>query len=434
MLKAHPKTYEFLFRTDRMLEYRIYFMRHTLKHIYLLRMILKISLRPVKTHRFACMRSRCPILSGMSVMIVFIGLLNSCGPSNRSEQEKEMQNKQPVAVLSKDVPAPKGMVWIPGGKSLQGAIASDTHAMGHEHPRHQVTVDGFFMDEHEVTNAQFAQFVDETGYVTVAEREVDWEEMKKQLPAGTPKPHDSLLKPGALTFRQTPRPVPNLYDFSQWWNWTTGANWKQPQGPGSTILGKENHPVVHIAYEDAVAYCHWLGRRLPTEAEWEYAARAGNKETIYTWGDNHNKLYQYANTWGGEFPVSNDGEDGYLRSAPVKSYPPNNLGLYDMAGNVWEWTSDWYSTHYYSQLKSQGDVQNPKGPDFPSNPANPYAKERVIKGGSFLCNASYCASYRISARMATTMDSSLEHLGFRTVAEPKNLRDNNLKNNDTHNE
>ena len=325
----------------------------------------------------------------------------------------------------KDLKTPLGMVWVPGGLFMQGAVPQDDMAMEHEKPAHKVAVDGFFMDITETTNADFKRFVDATGYVTVAEREIDWEEMKKQLPEGTPKPHDSILQPGSLTFKKSRGSVPNLYDFSQWWAWTIGTDWKRPEGPGSSLKGKENYPVVHIAYEDAMAYCEWAGRRLPTEAEWELAARAENEGAIFFWGDSLPKLSKMANTWEGEFPVTNLKEDGFERRSPVKSYPPNDFGLYDMAGNVWEWTSDWYHTDYYGKVAMENEVLvNPQGADTPFNQRDPYAREKVMKGGSFLCNASYCASYRISARMATSLDSSLEHLGFRTVATAEMLRAN----------
>lgn len=311
---------------------------------------------------------------------------------------------------------PEGMVWIPGATFMQGAVPHDQMAMGHEKPAHKVAVDGFFMSIAEVTNAEYKKFVGETGYITIAERAIDWEEMKKQLPEGTPRPHDSIMQPGSLTFKKTKSPVPNLYDFSQWWNWTIGANWKRPDGPGSSIKGKDDHPVVHIAYADALAYCEWAGRRLPTEAEWESAARGEKKGTLFFWGDDMSLLGQQANTWEGEFPVNNTKVDGFERRAPVKSYPPNDYGLFDMAGNVWEWTSDWYNTGYYKSVSSKKTIVNPKGAKTPYNERDSYAKEKVMKGGSFLCSASYCASYRVSARMATSLDSSLEHLGFRTVA------------------
>ncbi|GGW30605.1 formylglycine-generating enzyme family protein [Arenibacter certesii] len=335
------------------------------------------------------------------------------------EDKVELLIEQPEKVKT-----PKGMVWIPGGEFTQGAVPQDEIAMHHEKPSHKVRLDGFFMDITEVTNAQFAEFVKETGYVTVAERTIDWEEMKKQVPEGTPKPHDSILQPGALTFKKTKTSVPNLYDFSQWWHWTIGANWKHPNGPSSSIKGKEHYPVVQVAYEDALAYCEWAGRRLPTEAEWERAARGKKEGSIYFWGDNDTVLSQMANTWEGEFPVTNSMADGFETRAQVKSYPPNDFGLYDMAGNVWEWTSDWYNTNYYKEVAAKNTIEvNPTGANTPYNPNMPYAKEKVMKGGSFLCNASYCASYRVSSRMASSLDSSLEHLGFRTVATVDMLKE-----------
>ncbi|WP_034644429.1 formylglycine-generating enzyme family protein [Cellulophaga geojensis] len=322
----------------------------------------------------------------------------------------------------KDVKVPNGMVWIPGGEFIQGAVPQDKMAMQHEKPAHKVAVDGFFMDITEVTNAQFAKFVNQTGYTTVAERAIDWEEMKKQVPEGTPKPHDSILQPGSLTFKKTKTSVPNLFDFSQWWHWTIGANWKHPNGPGSSIKGLDNYPVVQICYEDAMAYCNWANRRLPTEAEWEYAANGGKSGTIFFWGDDRSVLSKNANSWEGEFPVENSKKDGFEKRAPVKSYQPNGYGLYDMAGNVWEWTSDWYNVNYYKELAATTTKKNPLGATDAYNPQNLYIKEKVIKGGSFLCSDSYCASYRISARMGSSVDSSAEHTGFRTVATVKMLK------------
>ena len=335
---------------------------------------------------------------------------------------------QKVTLLQKlpeGVQVPEEMVWIPGGEFSQGAVGDDPMAMSHEKPVHNVAVDGFFMDIHEVTNAQFAEFVRETAYKTIAEREIDWEEMKKQLPEGTAKPHDSILQPGSLVFKKSAASVQNLYDFSQWWRWSVGANWKHPDGPSSSIAGKDAYPVVHIAYEDALAYCQWAGRRLPTEAEWEYAARGGKDGQLYSWGNDSSALAAMANSWNGEFPVINDLSDGFEGRAPVKSYPPNAFGLFDMAGNVWEWTGDWYNSNYYNELHKAGISVNPPGAETAFNAGNPYAVEKVIKGGSFLCNASYCASYRVSARMATSTDSSLEHLGFRTVASLDMIRSAN---------
>ncbi len=311
---------------------------------------------------------------------------------------------------------PNGMVWISGGKFIQGAKNSDKMAMSHEKPAHTVSLDGFFMDQTEVTNKMFKQFVDETAYITVAERKINWEKMKQQFPPDTPIPHDSILQPGSLVFHKTTNRLKNLNDYSKWWNWKVGANWKHPEGPESTIKGKENYPVVHIAFEDAISYCKWAGRRLPTEAEWEYAANGGQKDAIYSWGNDSEKLTQMANSWTGVFPINNNMKDGYEGKAPVKSFPANTFGLFDMAGNVWEYTQDWYNIDYYIELAEKENTFNPKGASSAYNPNNPRIPEKVIKGGSYLCNASYCASYRISARMGNALDSSQEHLGFRTVA------------------
>lgn len=355
-------------------------------------------------------------------LFLLIGIiLISCKENKEERLIEEISSEEMLAIkqIIKMPPSgftpPEGMVWIPGGEFKQGATENDDMAMDHEKPAHTVQVDGFFMDEAEVTNAEFKEFVEATGYITVAEREIVWEEMQKQLPPNTPKPHDSILQPGSLIFKKTKESVPNLFDYSQWWEWKIGASWKHPKGPDSSIEGRDDFPVVHIALEDAVAYCDWAGKRLPTEAEWEYAARGGQSNSPFTWGDDKEDLSKMANTWEGEFPKENGKEDGFENKAPVKSYPSNNFGLYDMAGNVWEWTQDWYNVNYYKDALKEGIVKNPKGPDHPYNPNNPQVKEKVIKGGSFLCNASYCASYRISARMANSLDSALEHLGFRTV-------------------
>ena len=310
----------------------------------------------------------------------------------------------------------EGMVWIPGGSFYQGALDNDTLALLHEKPRHLVHIDGFYMDISPVTNKEFRDFVKETGYITTAERDVNWGELARQLPPGTDKPHDSLLKAGSLIFSKTKKPITDFSDFSQWWKWKIGANWKKPRGDND-ISGKDNYPVVHISYEDALAYCKWADKRLPTEAEWEYAARANRDDAIYYWGNDHDSLKYKANTWEGQFPFENSKIDGYENLAPIKSFPANDFGLYGMSGNVWEWTSDWYNVNYYKDLlEDKAACHNPKGATHAFNPNNIYAQEKVIKGGSFLCNINYCISYRISAKMSSTPDTSLEHLGFRTVA------------------
>jgi formylglycine-generating enzyme required for sulfatase activity len=305
----------------------------------------------------------------------------------------------------------EGMVFIPGGNFDMGG--DNEEARSDEFPKHQVTVSSFWMDIAEVTNSQFKKFVDATGYITTAERKIDWDEISIMLPPDTPKPHDSLLSPASLVFKEVS--TSNLNDYSKWWSLVKGANWKQPFGPGSDIIGKENFPVVHVSWEDANAYCEWSGKRLPTEAEFEFASRAGKINSVYTWGNEKvdNGVLK-ANTWDGEFPKKNTIKDKFYYAAPVKSFKPNNYGLYDLAGNVWEWCSDWYHANYYSMLPKQGSV-DPIGPDSSYDPVEPFSEKKVIRGGSFLCNDSYCSGYRNAARMKTTPDSSSLHTGFRTV-------------------
>lgn len=309
------------------------------------------------------------------------------------------------------------MVWVPGGEFSMGS--TDPLARPDERPVHRVRVDGFWIDVTEVTNAQFALFVKATGYKTVAERPVDWEELKKQVPEGTPKPADDLLRPGSLVFTP-PKKAIEHGTVDQWWTWTNGADWQHPEGPDSGIQGRENHPVVHIAHEDAVAYATWAGKRLPTEAEWEFAARGGLDHKVNIWG-NEPVDGKRCNIWQGHFPDMNTKEDGFERTAPVRSFAPNGFGLYDMAGNVWEWCADKYRPDTYARrvLELGKDVVavNPKGPEKSLDPRNPDSPVSFVhRGGSFLCNDSYCASYRPSARMACPPDTALAHLGFRCVA------------------
>lgn len=305
-----------------------------------------------------------------------------------------------------------GMVKIPGGDFLMGC--ADKEGRPDEYPQHAVHVDGFYMDATEVTNAMFMQFVKATGYKTTAERTPDWEELKKQLPPGTPKPADSLLAAASLVFTPPSHPI-QLNDVGQWWQWVKGADWRHPQGPGSSIKGKENLPVVQVSWDDAMAYAKWAGKRLPTEAEWEWAARAGLTNQPFTWGvEPVDKGQPKANIWQGRFPDHNTIADGYARISPVKSFAANAYGLYDVAGNVWEWCSDWYRSDYYSQSGGKKSI-NPAGPAASYDPEEPTVPKRVVRGGSFLCHASYCSSYRVSARMKTSPDTGLEHTGFRCV-------------------
>lgn len=307
-----------------------------------------------------------------------------------------------------------GMVLIPGGTYEMGG--DNSQASADEYPKHAVQVSSFYMDATEVTNAQFKKFIDATGYITTAEQRPDWEELKKTLPPGTPRPADELLVPAALVFQQASGPV-NLNDYSSWWSWVPGASWQHPEGPNSSIEGKENYPVTQVSWDDAQAYCKWAGKRLPTEAEWEWAARGGLTNNIYPWGSEPvNSGKPKTNSWEGNFPYLNEKRDGYITAAPVKSFAPNGYGLYDMAGNVWEWCADWYRPDYYKSLESKISI-DPQGPADSYDPDEPGIAKRSMRGGSFLCNDSYCSGYRVARRMKSSPDTGLEHTGFRCVRE-----------------
>jgi len=342
------------------------------------------------------------------------------------------------------------MVRIEGGEFLMGA--TDTTDWPGELPQHRVRISSFYMDVTEVTNQQFADFVKATGYITIAEQPVDWEQIKKQVPVGTPKPPDSVLQPGSLVFVQ-PRQMVDLNNASHWWKWVVGASWRHPEGPGSSIDNRMDHPVVHVTYDDAVAYAAWVGKSLPTEAEWEYASRGGVQGARYHWGNNDaSDTTPPCNIWQGQFPIQNTLADGALRTNRVGSYAPNAFGLYDMAGNVWEWCSDKYRADAYeypnSRIAEQSNkreervipsdseertfnreervipsdseeriVVDPTGPSdsWDPNDAVPTTLKHVIRGGSFLCHRGYCESYRNSARRGETPDTGMSHIGFRCV-------------------
>jgi len=301
------------------------------------------------------------------------------------------------------------MVWIPGGTFLMG---SDDH-YPEEAPAHRVTVGGFWMDRHTVTNAEFARFVRTTGHVTVAERPLD--------PADFPGAPAENLVPGSLVFTGTPGPV-DLRHLSQWWTWVPGACWRHPEGPHSDVDDRAEHPVVHVAYEDVVAHADWAGRALPTEAEWELAARGGLDGAAFAWGDEPRPGGRLmANVWNGDFPWHNSLADGFARTSPVGSFPPNGYGLYDMAGNVWEWTADWYTARHPADADKPCCVStNPvggtaEGSRDPSQAQFPISR-KVIKGGSHLCADSYCLRYRPAARRPQMIDTGMSHLGFRSSA------------------
>jgi formylglycine-generating enzyme required for sulfatase activity len=306
-----------------------------------------------------------------------------------------------------------GMVYIPGGTFIMGGDSA--WGAPDEFPLHEVKISPFYMDRHEVTNAQFNEFVKATGYVTTAEWKPDWEEIKKQLPPGTPRPDEELLTASSLVFLPPDHPVPTN-NVAVWWKWIALASWRHPQGPGSSIGGKQDEPVVHVSWEDAFAYALWAGKRLPTEAEWEFASRGGLERSVYSWGNQPvNEGALKANSWQGNFPNENKEADNFYRLAPVMSYPPNGYGLFDMAGNVWEWCSDWYRPDYYAELAKQGVAIDPQGPEKPYDPMEPYTEKRVVRGGSFLCSDQYCSGFRNAARMKTSWDTGLEHTGFRCV-------------------
>lgn len=308
----------------------------------------------------------------------------------------------------------EGMVWIPGGEFTMGC--DDPIARPDERPLHRVKVDGFWMDETEVTNAQFAKFVEATGYETTAERAPKLEDIMLQLPPGTPPPPPEVLKPGSLVWHM-PKEHTRV-DPVMLWEWTAGADWKHPEGPESNIDGKDNYPVVQVSWDDATAYAQWAGKRLPTEAEWEFASRGGADGALYFWGDEGPAgIAPIANIWQGKFPSENLKKDGYALAAPVKQFKPNGYGLYDMAGNVWEWCADWYRADAYATDAEKSKLTiNPKGPGKSWDPDEPTVPKRVQRGGSFLCHESYCASYRNAARMKCSPDTGLMHSGFRCVA------------------
>lgn len=300
----------------------------------------------------------------------------------------------------------EGMTWIPSGEFLMG---SDAH-YPEEAPARRVAVDGFWIDTYETTNRQFAEFVEETGYVTLAERQLD--------PADFPGAPAENLVPGSLVFTMTRGPV-DLRHIYQWWTWTPGASWIRPEGQRSSIGGRENEPVVHVAFEDAEAYAAWAGKSLPTEAEWERAARGGLDAAAYVWGDEPEASGErLANYWHGDFPWRS--EEGYGARAPVGSYPPNGYGLHDMAGNVWEWTTDWYAPRHSDGKEAECCVPaNPAGGRLEESydPAQPQFRipRKVIKGGSYLCADNYCLRFRPAARRPQMIDTGMSHIGFRCV-------------------
>ncbi|MBD0724762.1 sulfatase-modifying factor 1 [Flavobacterium sp. L1I52] len=360
------------------------------------------------------------------MLIPLIGFLwfltNSSTSKKEVNQEDENQDAEPKFELTienknnKPKEEHEGMVWIPGGEFSMGSnfddesLCSIKGVTNDARPIHRVYVDGFWMDKTEVTNKEFAEFVKATGYVTVAE--------KKPLPEELPGVPLSDLIAGSAVFTPTKSKV-DLNNYLAWWQYVGGANWRHPLGTDSDLKGKDNYPVVQIAFEDAAAYAKWAGKRLPTEAEWEFAARGGKTGTSYTWGNvlKPNGKFQ-ANIYQGEFPVEkgDKAEDGFVGLAPVAQYQPNGYGLYDMAGNVWELINDWYSEDYYELLSASGKVaRNPQGPERSNYSGEPNALTKVHRGGSFLCTDEYCTRYLVGSRGHGEIKSTANHIGFRCV-------------------
>lgn len=336
---------------------------------------------------------------------------------------RQRERARPVVRIGDGITTPKGMAWIPAGAFLMGS--DHPLARPDERPAHPVRVRGFWMDTTHVTNDQFAAFVQATGYRTTAERTPDWETIRVQLPPGTPRPPAEALVAGAMVFVGTQGPV-RLDDYSQWWRYVPGADWRHPLGPRSSIEGKGDHPVVQVTHEDAAAYARWAGKRLPSEAEWEYAARGGLEQATYAWGDDlapgGERQANYWDPRGRPFPVVRPEAGGAAGTTPVRTYLPNGYGLHDMTGNAWQWVADWYrADHFVLQARRAGAVDDPRGPDASFDPSDPgvppNAPKRVIRGGSFLCNPDYCLSYRPSARRGSDPYSAMSHLGFRLARD-----------------
>jgi sulfatase modifying factor 1 len=333
-----------------------------------------------------------------------------CNVNTMARVESTAASTGAIADPELESPFPD-MVWVPGRTYRMG---SDKH-YPEERPAHRVTVDGFWMDRHPVTNARFARFVEATGHVTFAQIPPN--------PADYPGALPHMLYTGSLVFVQPSGPV-DRRDFTNWWQFMKDANWRQPYGPGSSITGLDAHPVVHVAFADAEAFAVWEGKTLPTEAEWELAARGGLDDAAYAWGDEFLPRDRHlANTWQGDFPWENRAADGYERTSPVGAFPPNGYGLYDMIGNVWEWTTDWYQPrHPHDAAKPCCIPQNPRGPRAedsydPCQPAIAIPR-KVLKGGSHLCAPNYCRRYRPAARHPEPVDTSTSHVGFRCIVRP----------------
>lgn len=367
-----------------------------------------------------------PVLASLIFLMaacVLVAALTMSGNRNAPLRESEVAETKAAAVESaaalvppqpaSDDPRLKNMSWVPAGKFVMGEL----NTVPDEFPPHEVSLDGFWMDTTEVTNRQFREFVDATGYVTTAEREPELRSIQPGSELENVKILPEFNKPGSicslqLSSREDIDPEKGAYS---WWQYLPGANWMHPEGPDSTIDDRMDHPVVHVSWLDAKAWCDWAGKELPTEAQWEYAARGGRSGQTYPWGDDRNPDGKWLNNiWQGEFPIKDAGEDGFTRTAPVKSFPANDYGLFDMSGNVWEWCSDYYQPEYYSSSPSH----DPPGPETSFDPQEPGINNRIQRGGSFMCSDQYCVGYRVTARMKGEEDTGAFHTGFRCVVNP----------------
>lgn len=341
---------------------------------------------------------------------VLLFLLLSCHATDKdsngtgSARVTASPESQVESIVTRADTSTEGMVWIEGGKFEMGCEKCN---MPDAVPVHPVQVSGFWMDETPVTNEQFEAFVNATGYKTVAEQPLSKEEF--------PQLSEEERKPGSIVFTPPSSSV-QLDNPAQWWRFVHGADWKHPEGPGSDIRNRMDHPVVHISYVDALAYCKWAGKRLPTEAEYEYASRGG-KTTPFSWGDDVKPEGKWAaNIWQGQFPNKNSMEDGFAGTSPVKAFPPNGYKLYDVSGNIWQWCSDWYRSDYFEQLADTGKTTvNPVGPTDSYDPAEPGLRKKVQKGGSFLCSDQYCSRYYLGSRGKGEIYSASSNVGFRCV-------------------
>lgn len=364
-----------------------------------------------------------PVVAAFTFLVAAVALIAALTVSaGRNSAKAPTQPTVPVGQDARldppesDDPRLKNMVWIPSGSFTMGALAT----VPDEFPPHTVELDGFWMDVTEVTNQQFAEFVKATGYITTAERPPELRSIQPDSELANAAILPEFNRPGSicsllLSSRDEIDPAKGAYS---WWQYVAGADWEHPEGPDSSIEGRMDHPVVHVSWLDATAFADWAGKRLPTEAQWEYAARGRREGATYPWGDERNPDGNWMNNiWQGEFPVADTGEDGFTRTSPVRSFPPGDFGLYDMSGNVWEWCADYYQPEYYSVSPSK----NPAGPDSSFDPQEPGIIKRVQRGGSFMCSDQYCVGYRNSARMKGEEDSGAFHTGFRCVVTPDML-------------